>query len=162
MDDGADLAKGSQLVARVESVPLTAVPESFRDDEIRMTVRARAHGVSPAHYLGASGGAPRGRDLVAVVSLGTIDSPDQVQIHEVRLDGDRLFLHVHIRDFQGRLAANVQRLALVIVDLGDLSPGFYSVELQVDRSAFIEHEHPETAIFEGSSNHQLHFEVAGD
>jgi hypothetical protein len=162
MDVGADRANGQQLVARVETVPLIAVAGSLRDGEIRMAVQPRLDGVPAIRYLEAAAGAPRGRDLVAAVSLGIIKSSDELMVQEARLEGDRLFLRVQLRDFQGRLAANVLRLAIVVVELKDLAPGTYRVEVCIDRSVFTEYEHPATATYEGSSSHQLHFEVAGD
>lgn len=162
LDAGSDHAESRQLVARVETVPLAAVPEALRADEIRLAVHPGAEGLEPADYLKAAAAPPPGRDLVAVVSLGIIDSPDEVEVHEARLEDRRLFLLVHVRDFEGRLAANVLRLALAIIDLGDLSPGRYEATVQVDRYPFTEYEHPETATFDASSSHRLQFEVAED
>jgi hypothetical protein len=114
------------------------------------------------HYLQTPADAGRGQGLVAVVSLGNLNSPDEVHVLEVQLDGHRLDLHVRIRSFGGALAANVQQFALVVIDLGVLPPGGYHVELKVEHHVFTEYDHPETARFDRTSSHHLKMEIKPD
>jgi hypothetical protein len=94
------------------------------------------------------------------VVLGVVDSPDEVEVDEAWLEEQRLFLRARLRDFQGRLAANVQRLALAIVEVDDVLPGRYAATVQIDRYVFTEYARPATATFERTSRHDLQFEVA--
>jgi hypothetical protein len=161
MDDGADLAAGARPVARVETVPLNAVPPAYRRDAVGLTLHRRIDGATAAHYLSDPADRLPGRDLVAVVSLGSLDSPDQLEVEEVRLDGQLLILRLRVRRFEGRLAANVRRLGLVIVELGDVAPGRYQAEVSVDHYVFSQYERPASATFDRSTSHELQFEVAG-
>ncbi len=161
MNIDADGTKGQQLVARVEYERLVEVPESLRDGAFRFVVQPRREGVRGIRYLEAAARSPTGRDLMAVVSLGTIDSPDEFLVQEAWLDDDRVFLHMHLRDFQGRLAANVLRLALVVVDLGDLAPGRYHAEVLIDRSVVTGDGPTGVSNVEHSSSRRIDFEIAG-
>src|SRR5690349_4639395 len=101
--------------ARVERVPLAALPAGYPREEILIALRRRAAGAAPRDYLATPAGSVGGRDLVAVLSLGTIGSADRIDVEEARLDGQRLSVRLRRVQFGGAVAANVLDLALVLV-----------------------------------------------
>ena len=146
--------------ARVERVPLSALPADYPREEIRIALHRRAAGAAPRDYLTMSSNPAGGRDLVAVLSLGTIGSADRLDVEEARLDGRRLVLRLRRVQFGGAVAANVLDLALAMVELGDLAPGRYEADIAVERYVYTRYEQPESAVFDRGQTERLAFEVA--
>lgn len=163
-DDSATEPEPAHVLhARVAYVEWAGLPRPPGMQDVRLTIHPLAADLPVRHYLDrpAAQAAP-GCALVAVITLGLVNAPDEAQLLDARLIGRRLQVQLALRVFEGRLAANAQRLACAVVELGRPAPGHYDGEIRIDRAVFTDYGHPERARPGPSSRYPVVFEVAGN
>ena len=95
--------------------------------------------------------------IVAIVSTGVLNTPDQVSVTGRRRDGNSFEMSLEIRRFEGPLAANDPWLALVRMELGSLEPGAYQLVVQETVLRFTELHYPERATNPTTSEQRMSF-----
>jgi hypothetical protein len=88
---------------------------------------------------------PAGQPLISIVSVGLLNSPDQVTASGGSSGLQRFEMNVEVRAFTGPLAANDPTIALISMKLGSLEPGSYELAVHCTRLRFREINHPERA-----------------
>ncbi len=101
---------------------------------------------------------PRRQPAEAIVAVGTLNSPDQVEAAGTRIAPDAFRIALDVRRFDGPLAANDPWTALVSMALGSLEAGSYTLVVQESVSRFTEHNRPETATGRETTEHAIAFE----
>lgn len=95
--------------------------------------------------------------VVAIVSTGLLNTPDQVSATGCRRDDNSFELNLEVRRFEGPLAANDPWFALVRMGLGSLEPGAYQLTVQETVLRFMDLHHPERAINPTTSEQRMSF-----
>ena len=85
-------------------------------------------------------------DLVLIVRLEPINSPDRVTVAKAVRRGSRIVISIEVRRFMGPLAGNDVTEPFVEVELGQLAAGTYDVRVDAMTFEFDDFEHPETAV----------------
>ena len=96
--------------------------------------------------------------VVAIVSKGVLNTPDQVSATGRRRDGNRFEMNLEIRRFEGSMRANDPWIALVRMELGFLEPGTYQLVVQEMVLRFMDLHHPEQAIDPTTSEYRISFD----
>jgi hypothetical protein len=95
--------------------------------------------------------------VVAIVSTGVLNTPDQVSATGRRRDGYGFEMNIEIRRFEGPLAGNDPWLALVRMEIGSLEPGAYQLAVQETVLRFMDLHHPERATNPTTSEQRMSF-----
>jgi hypothetical protein len=119
-------------------------------------------GASTADLYRRFSGAPascRARErVVAIVSTGVLNTPDQVSATGRRRDGNSFEMNLEIRRFEGSLRANDPWIALVRMELGFLEPGTYQLVVQETMLRFMDLHHPERVTDPTTSEQRMSFD----
>lgn len=96
--------------------------------------------------------------VVAIVSTGVLNSPDQVGATGRRGEGNSFETDLEIRRFEGSMRANDPWIALVRMELGSLEPGSYQLMVKETVLHFRDRLRPECAIDPSTSKRRVSFD----
>lgn len=102
---------------------------------------------------------PSGEPLVAIVRIALLSTPDEIKVIRASRDGSTFLIELEKRCYEGQLAGNDPKIALVQVDLGSLVPGRYEVVVAETTLGFFDLKHPENAANPTVASQHLRFEV---
>lgn len=113
----------------------------------RVAVAERTAGASPVErFRNRERHASSTSDLVLIVRLKAINSPDRVTVTKAVRKGTTIDIDIEVRRFTGPLSANDVTEPFVEVELGQLSVGTYDVRVDATTFEFDELERPEAAV----------------
>lgn len=98
--------------------------------------------------------------LVAIVSTGVLNTPDQVSATGHRRDGNCFEISLEIRRFEGAIDGNDPWIALIRMELGSLAPGAYQLVVQETVFRFTDLRHPERTTNLATSERRMNFACA--
>jgi hypothetical protein len=112
-----------------------------------VAIAERSAGASPVErFRNRERNASSSSDLVLIVRLKAINSPDRVTIARAVRKGTTIDIDIEVRRFTGSLSANVVTEPFVEVELGQLSVGTYEVRVDATTFEFDDFDHPEAAV----------------
>jgi hypothetical protein len=148
------------MKSEIQRIPVGELPEANPP----IVVVALAGGETMAEryglHLQPTASVPAGEQLVAILCVGPLSTPDQIRLTEA-VRNDAVFqFEVEVRRYTGMLFANIETMALVQVELGRLAPGDYEVWVTESTWQFEDIDRPDNILNPTTSTHHLHFEVS--
>jgi len=95
--------------------------------------------------------------VVAIVSTGVLNTPDQISASGRRRDGSSFEMNLETRRFEGPVAGNDPWVALVRMELGSLEPGAYQLVVKETVLRFAQLHHQERATNPTMSERRMSF-----
>jgi hypothetical protein len=109
-------------------------------------------------FSGSSFICPANEQIVAIVSTGVLNTPDQVSATGRRPEHSSFVMDLEIHRFEGIMRANDPWVALVRMELGCLEPGTYQLVVHETEFRFSEMRRPERANRRATSKREMSFD----
>lgn len=102
---------------------------------------------------------PAGEALVVLKRVALLSTLDEVRVASATHDDATFSIAMEIRRYEGDIAANDPRAALVQVELGEPARGAYTIVVTEATSRFQDAKHPEQAADPTRATERLRFSV---